>query len=116
MNVHCQYVLPLTRALVSSLTITSLPCMVAAICSATAANGLPMRSSVLEIAPWGDGQAERAIAQLILVRRPVAWPFHGRCSAAEKLDDVSVRPINGTNACRPPPANPPVNNSPVTAQ
>jgi hypothetical protein len=45
-------VLPFTRALVSSLAITSLERTVAAICCAGAPNGWPARNSMLEIAPW----------------------------------------------------------------
>jgi hypothetical protein len=42
---HRQRVLPFTRALVSSLAITSLPRTVAAICSAVSPNGLPKNLS-----------------------------------------------------------------------
>jgi hypothetical protein len=41
-----------TRALVSSLAITSLARTVTAICSAAEPNGSPIRASMLEIAPW----------------------------------------------------------------
>ena len=50
-NVHCHQVLPFTRALVSSLAMTSLARTSAAIRSAGAAMASPTRASMLAMAP-----------------------------------------------------------------